>query len=306
MVAPTIEWLIVGRVMQAAGACSGQVCLRTMTRDLYHPWDGSHVLAKAALFMSFVPITAPIFAGFLVSLYGWRAAFVFLAVLSGILLILVLVLMKETNPALNPRATRLAPMLSAYAEVLRNKTFLAFGLCGVLSYGGIFALLSGAPFVFMRVLHVSPSSYGLIFSISMTGNVAGALLCRKLIPRIHLRGTMLVAGIVAATSGCLQLALAWLGVQHVLAVMVPMWCYSFAHCLNNPCFQAGAVAPFPEKAGSAAAVLGFCMMMAASLVGWWIGKSFDGSLLPLAATMCVVGFLLLANSLTLVQRYGRV
>lgn len=303
--APSIEWLIGGRVLQGIGACSSQVCLRAMTRDLYSPREGGHILAKAGIVMAFAPMLAPLISGFLVGQYGWRAAFVFLSLLSGFLLLLVLRLMRETNLNLNPEATRIAPMLQAYRTVLSHPTFIAYTLCGMLSYGALFAFLSGSPFVFMDVLGVSAATFGLCFSITMTGSLFGAYIARRLIPRIGLHGTLTLGGALAAGSMTVMLVLVWIGIHHILVIMMPMWLFALAHCINNPCMQAGAVAPFPEKAGSAAAMLGFLMMATASIVGWWIGVSYDGTMMPLAMTTCVISLLLLASCLILVRRYGK-
>ncbi len=305
MLSPGIEWLIGGRIMQGIGACSGQVCLRSMTRDLYPPQDAGHVIAKASMVMAIVPLVGPLSTGFLVSHFGWRATFILLSIFSGVFLVLVFCLMRETNRNLNPHGTRIAPLLAAYREVLRHPAFIAYGLCGVLSYGALFAFLSGSSFVFMRVLGVSASTFGICFSIIASGALVGSYVCRRLIPRFGLHGTITLGSSLFALSCSTMFGLVLAGIESIVAVVVPMWFFAMAQSINSPCWQAGAVAPFPEKAGSAAAMLGFLVMAGSSLVSWWIGISFNGSIMPLAATMGVISLLLLTSTLVLIPRYGK-
>jgi MFS transporter, DHA1 family, multidrug resistance protein len=85
---------------------------------------------------------------------------------------------------------------------------------------------------------------------------------------------------------------------------VPQWLFALGHGIHQPCGQAGAVGPFPEKAGTAASLSGFGMSVSAFLVGQWLGRHLDGTVYPLTlgVGVCSVGVALVAW--TLVQRHG--
>ncbi len=70
--------------------------------------------------------------------------------------------------------------------------------------------------------------------------------------------------------------------------------------------QSGAVAPFPDNAGAAAALLGCAMMLVATAVGAWIGASYDGSVYPLTLTLAATSLASLLIAHTLVRRDGDV
>ena len=76
------------------------------------------------------------------------------------------------------------------------------------------------------------------------------------------------------------------------------------HGVHQPCGQAGAVGPFPEKAGTAASLSGFAMTLTALGVGLWLGLGLDKTVYPL--TLCIGAFsvALAAVAWTLVQRHG--
>ena len=80
------------------------------------------------------------------------------------------------------------------------------------------------------------------------------------------------------------------------AILLPAFGFLFAHGIVFPCAQAGAIAPFPERAGAAAGLFGALLMAVATIVGTWIGASHDGTPVPLMVTMAVAALVGVAAS----------
>lgn len=95
-----------------------------------------------------------------------------------------------------------------------------------------------------------------------------------------------------------------LGVESPWAILLPQYLFAIGHGIHQPCGQAGAVGPFPEKAGTAASLSGFAMTLAALGVGVGLGATLDRTVFPL--TLGVGGFsvALALVAWTLVQRHG--
>jgi DHA1 family bicyclomycin/chloramphenicol resistance-like MFS transporter len=74
--------------------------------------------------------------------------------------------------------------------------------------------------------------------------------------------------------------------------------------VHQPCGQAGAIGPFPEKAGTAASLSGFAMTLSALGVGLWLGRHLDGTVYPLTLGIGAVSIALVLVAWTLVQRHG--
>jgi DHA1 family bicyclomycin/chloramphenicol resistance-like MFS transporter len=94
------------------------------------------------------------------------------------------------------------------------------------------------------------------------------------------------------------------GIHTVWAVMLPSWLFCVGHGVHQPCGQAGAVGPFPEKAGTAASLSGFWMMAVAFGVGLFLGRTSGASLYPMALGFAAMALALCAVAWTLVQRHG--
>jgi len=89
--APSIEWLIVARLFQAIGACSGQVLGRAIGRDLFEGQRYAKVMALVGLALALTPAAGPVLGGVLQVAFGWQANFLFLAGWGLVLLLVTLV-----------------------------------------------------------------------------------------------------------------------------------------------------------------------------------------------------------------------
>jgi DHA1 family bicyclomycin/chloramphenicol resistance-like MFS transporter len=170
----------------------------------------------------------------------------------------------------------------------------------------LFLLLAGSSFVYIEVLGTSPALYGAILSSGSLSYIVGTLLCRYLLATRGLRGTVAVGSFFSLFGGLSMAGLALAGVHQVWAIALPQALYAAGHGIHQPCAQAGAVGPFPEKAGTAASLSGFLMMVTAFAVGLWLGRSLDGTVYPLALGLGAFGIAVALIAWTLVQRHGEV
>jgi DHA1 family bicyclomycin/chloramphenicol resistance-like MFS transporter len=156
--APSLGWLIAARFVQAIGCCTAVVVARAIIRDAYTPAEGARVLARALSLLALAPILGPILGGYLQVSFGWRAAFVALALAGLAVWAASLRHLTESNKQLNPMAMRPASLVRTYLDVVRTPAFWAYALPGSISYASIFVFISGTPFVLIKVLACRPST----------------------------------------------------------------------------------------------------------------------------------------------------
>jgi len=300
----SIDALIGWRALQGAAMAAAVTCARSIVRDLYQPHEGARVMSRALTGLGIIAMTSPIVGGILVQWLHWQAALLVLALFGAAALALVALRYEETVPQRNPQATRLGPLLKNWAAVLTNPTFRAWVALLCCTFGGLFFLLAGSSFVFIDVLGSSRVAYGIILATSSLAYIVGTWWCRRLLLRHGLRGAVRRGAWFSLAGGLGMAALSLAGVFSVWAIMVPQWLYAIGHGIHQPCGQAGAVGPFPEKAGTAASVSGFLMMLTASAVGLWLGKHLNGTVFPVTLGIGVFSVLLTIVAWTLVQRHG--
>ena len=75
--------LLVGRVIQAAGACATSVLSRAIARDLFSGAALGRAMALIMIAMAAAPGFSPLLGGALDHYFGWRSEFVFVGSLRG-------------------------------------------------------------------------------------------------------------------------------------------------------------------------------------------------------------------------------
>jgi DHA1 family bicyclomycin/chloramphenicol resistance-like MFS transporter len=302
--APSMSLLIVWRTVQGVAMGAAVMCARAIVRDLYRPTTGARVMSMGLTGLGVIACICAPLGGVLADWLGWRYALSALAVFGAASLLAVALRLQETAPPATPGALKPFALVSNWGVILRNPTFLAWSALSVASYAGLFTFLASSSFVFIKVLGLTRTEYGLVmFSMSFTF-ILGTFMCRRLLPRLGVQRSVAIAGALTLAGGTVLGGLAWAGVRGVWAIMLPYYVFMLAHGVHQPCAQSGAVSPFPQAAGAASALNGFLMMLAAFAVGSWVGARLDGTVFALTNGVWFWSACIAATAWTLVQKHG--
>jgi MFS transporter, DHA1 family, multidrug resistance protein len=295
--ATSIEMLIALRCLQALGVAGAPVLARAIVRDLYQGVRAGRELARMGSITALAPVVAPSLGGVLQATFGWRASFLGMAALGLCAIILVVRLLPETmkQPPTHPMS--LLSIIRGYGTFLRHRTFRIYLAIVSASYGGLFAWISGSSFVLQDLYGLSPLLFGLVFAAATLGYGLGTLLAARLVVRIGIDRTIVCGGVALAVGGLAMAAAIALGATSPAALAVPMALYLCGLGLAMPQSMAGALMPFPERAGAASSLLGFLQQATASAIGIVVGQMLGSSALPLAAIVAAMGVLALALAL---------
>lgn len=288
-VAPTIEFLIGLRFIQAIGACTGVVVARAVVRDVYGRDRAAKVLAYMGTAMALAPVIAPVIGGYLVMWSGWRSIFAALAIFGFVLVLLVWRQMGETNPNKDAMATRPTWLARNYATLLGDRSYVGYVLVNTFVFCGMFAFISGSSFVLITFLGLPPNLFGMCFGIAVLGYMTGTIVAGKLTIKVGIDGMLCAGGMVAMLGGISMVGLALAKIDHVAAVIGPQFTYMIGMGIVMPNAIAGAIGPYPKMAGAAAAMLGFVQMAAASLIGLAVGQMDDGTQIPMTTAIALSG-----------------
>ena len=300
--APSIEALIAARFFQSLGACAGVVLGRAVVRDVYGRARAARMLAYMGTAMAVAPMVAPIIGGYVVMWFDWRAVFVALTAFGLTLLVLVAAFLRETNLSLDADAARPGPMIRNYLALFSARRYVGYMLTNAFVYAGLFAFISGSPFVLIDFLGLEPQYFEFSFAIVVGGYMAGSLIAGRLTLGLGIDPMVLLGSAVALASGLAAGVLAWAGADHVAAVVAPMFVYMVGMGIVMPNCMAGAIGPFPAMAGTASALLGFVQMGLAALVGVLVGQFHDGTQVPMATAIAAMGMCTCAGYFVLVRR----
>jgi MFS transporter, DHA1 family, multidrug resistance protein len=295
--AASIEMLIALRGLQALGVAAAPVLARAMVRDLYHGVRAGRELARMGSITALAPVVAPSLGGTLQAAFGWQASFLAMAALGLAAIVLVTRLLPETikQPAQHPIS--LASIAGGYGIFIRHRSYRIYLAIVATSYGGLFAWVSGSSFVLQDLYGLSPLLFGLVFAAATLGYGAGTLLAARLVMRIGIDRTIVCGGFALAGGGLAMVIAAAIGATSPFALALPMALYLCGLGLAMPQAMAGALMPFPDRAGAASSLLGFLQQVVGSSAGILVGQMLGGSALPLALIIAAMGSLALALAL---------
>lgn len=284
LLAPTIEVLVAGRLIQAAGACTGMVVGRAMVGDVFGRERGASVLGYLTAGLAVVTTIGPAVGGVLDVHFGWRAVFILMLVFFVGLLGWSAIAAPETNFRRTPSISPLA-ILGNYKELLRNRRFVGYTLVVTFSSGAFFAFVGGVPHLMVNVMGRTADEYGFWFVLISITFMSGNVLTGRLTQRLGLDRMLHIGVGVNFPAGLVMLGFALFGVLHPLALFLPMSLIALGNGLCQPNATAGAVATNPRLAGSAAGLLGMVQMLSAAVTTFLIGALEADSSLPLATLM---------------------
>lgn len=294
LAAQSIEMLILGRFLQALGACCGPVLGRAIVRDVYPTPQAAKVLSYMASAMALAPAVAPIVGGWFHELFGWRSGFVLLAAFGAVLLVASALMLAETNTRPDPEAIRPSRMLANYLSLLTDRMYLGYVLTMSLAFAGMFSFISGSSFVLIDALGLSPGKFGFTFAVVVAGYISGGFIAARATGRLGLDRMIALGGALGTATAAVMAALAWSGVTGVIAVVAPMSVFFLSMALVLPNATAGAIGPYARMAGTASALAGFLQMGAGALAGLAVGRLHDGTARPMMTIILVTSLASLA------------
>jgi DHA1 family bicyclomycin/chloramphenicol resistance-like MFS transporter len=293
--APTLEWLIAARFVQALGGCAGMVLSRAIVSDKCSPVESAKVFSQLMLVMGLAPILAPMLGGLLVNVYGWQTIFMTLTLFSAMTAAAVAWGLPESMPAGHPRLP-LSGALGSYWRLFGDRIFLGHALTGGIAMAGMFSYIAGSPFVFIKLYGVPAEHYGWLFGT----NAAGFILVARLVGRFGpawLLSRMVWLYLAAAL---VLLGIASLHTEKLWPLLVPLFIYIASLGCIIPNASACAMAGQGKRAGSASALLGCLQFSVAAGAAALVGVLHDGTAVPMATVITVCG--VLAVSLAMLTR----
>ena len=223
---------------------------------------------------------APTLGGFVLEWLDWRAVFA----LSGVLGFAVFLFASRSLRDARAADRSAGPSLrywSSFSRLLASREYLAFLVYGSCMVSMIYTFVTGAPYVAIDVLGVSPSRFGLLLFFPAVASFSGFLISARMTGRIGGHRMMRTGAMIAFASTVSMAALALLQVWHPLAIFVPGMAIGFANAIAAPSATIGAISREPEIAGAASGLLGFLQLVTAAASTQVVAAFTDQSPVPL-------------------------
>ncbi len=122
--APTLELLLIARVVQGLGVAAPRIVSIAMVRDLHSGRDMARVVSFAMMVFMLVPAVAPAAGTVIIAAFGWRSLFIAFVLFAGVGCIWLGLRQPETLRPENRRPLRAGPLRAAFAEVISYRVIV--------------------------------------------------------------------------------------------------------------------------------------------------------------------------------------
>lgn len=287
-VSTSVWQMIVWRVVQAVGACSGVVLARAMVRDLYPRDRAAQMLSTLMTVMAVAPLLGPLVGGQILAFAGWRAIFWSLVAI-GLATLAAVLTLPETLPAHLRNTERLTGAFARYGALLRQRAILGYAGVGGFLFAGVFAYVAGTPFAYIEIHHVSPQLYGLLFGAGMIGIMAANMVNARLVTRLGSDRLLRAGAVLAAVAGLATAATAATGWGGLAGLVAPLLAFVAATGFIVANSVVGAMARAPTQAGTVSALIGAVQYGAGMIGAASVGAMADATAWPLGAVVATAG-----------------
>ena len=292
----TANSLIALRLLQALGGCVGMVASRAMVRDLFDVNENAKIFSLLMLVVGVSPIIAPTLGGYVTAAFGWHSVFIILSFLAIFIIIAIHFALPESREPDPTFSLRPRPILNKFSSVLREPQFYTYALTGSIASAGLYAYISGSPYVFMEIFRVTERQYGWIFALVAAGLITASQLNSFLLRKYSSQQITRVALFCQSVTGMLLFTGTWFGILTLFPTI--MLCFIFLSCqgFTFPNTSALSLAPFSKTAGSASALLGGIQMGIGACTSALVSFLSNRTAIPMTSVMAscaLVAFILL-------------
>ncbi len=287
----TIVWLISARIIEGIGACGMMVCAFAIVRDLMSGAQSARIYSFLNGAIAVSPLIAPLLGGYLDVWFGWRAPFIALAVIGTMIFISTLLTLDETLSREKQIHFNFS-IFKRYWSILKNIHFLIYTFSAATALAIFFTFFSISSYLLIEVLKVPETRFGIYFATIGIVFFIGSIVSGKLSVKIGIYKTILLGAFGLVISGLWMLVWTFTQGTSLESFMLPTALSGFTGAFLLGAGAGGALEPFGEMAGTAAALLGACEFLMATAVAsitlLWPVKSNLSYAIPLTLLSCLV------------------
>lgn len=295
LAATTIEYLILARILQALGCCTGLSLGRAIIRDVYDREQSASMIGYVTMGMTLGPLAGPMLGGILQEYIGWIGSFYVMAALGAVVLLSVVFCLPETNRHRH-KSEGFKGAITGYGEVMRTPLFWAYASSAMLVSAVYFTFLGAFPYVGASYYDLSPFALGYYLVFIAAGYIFGNGITGKVAARIGVIRMIVAGSLMNSLSVVIAALMIWLPGHHAFDLFLPMFVLGVGSGVCLPSALSGAVSAAPERIGAASGLTSMMQFGAGAgfnaIAAWLVSKEmWAGSPWPLIIQMLILSSL---------------
>ncbi len=297
----SFSMLLAGRILQGLGISASQAVGMALVRDQYEGRRMARVMSFTMTIFVLVPMIAPTIGQAVMMLAGWRGIFGSFLIFALITITWFAIRIPETLAPENRAPFSLKRIVSAVQEIIKIRPTVGYALTGGLLNGIFIGYLNSSQQIFQEQYALG-ERFPLFFAINALSLGLAALVNSQLVMRYGMR--QLVRWSLRIEFGLVAI---FLGIAVITMGQPPLWALMAFLMMSFFCtgvlfgnMNSLAMQPLGHLAGIGAAAVGSFSTLISMLLGTLIGRSYNGTILPL-----VIGMFVLSGASMFVIRWAQ-
>ena len=287
MFAPSLEMLLLCRVLQGMSAGAGAIIGQAVVRDLFHGAVAQKMLANIMMVFGLAPAVAPVIGGYISTHASWRGVFAFLTMFALLMLVVAWKILPESLPTEQRQPLHVKTILNNYMTALRNKYFLLGAMAFACLFAGLALYIATAANFVMVILKLPETAFAWLFIPLISGMMVGSALNSKFAGRIDSDKLLRIGFVVLAVGMVANIGYNSLFEASVPWAIVPVFIYSFGMSLVMPGMMLKTLGHLPQMKGMASSLMNFMQMFLFAIVSGVIAPLVYESALHIALCVAV-------------------
>ena len=290
------------RVLQGVGAAATRVLAVSIVRDCYSGRKMARVMSFAFIVFLATPIIAPSIGQAIMLIAPWPWIFRGLALFGAVLLVVVALRLPETLHGDDRLPIAAGRVARAFGAALGNRTALGYMLASAAVIGALFGFINSAQQIFADTFK-APGMFTTIFASVAMFMALSSLLNARIVIQIGSRLVSHAALTLFMLASAIHAAIAIAGFETLWVFAMFQAITMFCFGLVAPNFSSISMEPLGHIAGTASSVQGVVTTVGGTLIGFFIGQHFDGTVVPFTVAVTACGAI--AFLIVLVTENGR-
>jgi DHA1 family bicyclomycin/chloramphenicol resistance-like MFS transporter len=287
---PSFPLLIASRVGMGASAAVTRVLVVAMVRDLFEREAMARVMSLVFMVFMLMPVLAPNIGVAILLVAPWQAIFVALALYALVMLLWSSARLPETLHPDYRRSLRLGDMAAAVRETVREPLSRGYTIAVTISFSALVAYIASIQQIVFDAFH-EPHLIGLVFAAIAAPMAVASWTNSRVVGRFGLRRVGHSASAALMLIALVHLAVALSGRETLLLFVILQALTMCAFAFTSSNFGTLAMEHMAAIAGTASSVQGMLGTIGAALIGFVIGRAFDGTVVPyvVGTAVCATG-----------------
>ena len=280
------------RLIQGLAGGGAIVIAKASIGDNYDGDELAKFLTSLMVINGIITIIAPLLGGLALSIASWRMIFIFLTIIT-LIVILGILLKMPVGPHQELSQLNFKAIFKDFGLLLTKPTFVIPMLLQGLTYVMLFSYSSAAPFISQKMYHMTPLQYSAMFAINGVGLIVVSQITAIIVEKIS-RYTMLIYLTIIQMLGVVILIF-------TLTLHLPLYVLLIGFFINicpvtsiAPLCFSMAMAERTGGSGNASSLLGLFQFILGGLISPLVGLNGQHDMCPYLIIISATAVLLIA------------